>query len=238
MRIAHRPHVPPAPDVARVTARGLAATLLAVTLGCGGDAPTPPVEQPAYDPSIAGTTGSIYHWASGQTIRFFVDTINAPAGSDLHAAVRAGASAWAQAVGNNGVRTAIVTVPTSADVLVRYSVTPRRVGSGGCTSQPNTGSGVTFFCLDGNAVAVLPLLDASAGEGRIKMDVIVNRARVPSEERFAAVVAHELGHVFGIGRHSSVTSDLMHAGVTVDAPSADDGRTLRWVLRQPATVVP
>jgi predicted Zn-dependent protease len=67
----------------------------------------------------------------------------------------------------------------------------------------------------------------------VKVDVRVDRGRVDSEHAFRALVAHELGHVVGIGAHSDDPADLMFGAPSVLAPSARDARTLRYVLHQP-----
>jgi len=50
------------------------------------------------------------------------------------------------------------------------------------------------------------------------------------------VVAHEMGHVVGIGGHSPPTSDLMYTRPTVSAPTDRDRATLRNVLGRPADI--
>lgn len=222
----------------------LAATALLVA-ACGGDAPTTPHESaPAYDPrafafdASGALRGYLYHWTSGRTIRVYVDPTAEPAGSDLRSAVQAGAALWSRTVRNGELSVAFATSPAQADVVVHYGEAPRLVGPADCAPPASGGPGSTFICpdFDRATLAVLPLL--SGGGGSVKMDVAVYRGALADDAQFRRVVAHELGHVFGIGAHSPSASDLMFGSPTVAAPSADDGRTLRYVLQHDADLRP
>ena len=68
----------------------------------------------------------------------------------------------------------------------------------------------------------------------MKVDVSVRHAFAGTEESLRSVVAHELGHVVGIGGHSPEPSDLMYAAPTVLVPTERDARTLRTVLHLPS----
>ena len=221
----------------------VAATVLAGALACGGDAPTTPVEtSPAYDPrgAFLDDFGQLhlflYHWPVGTTVRVYVDPSAAPAGSDLRSAVVDGASRWTASLRQHEVAVAVSTDPRDADVVVHYGEAPRIVGSTSCEPASTGGSGVTFACpdFDAGAFEVLPLL--SGAGGRVKMDVAVYHGGASSEAEFRRLVAHELGHVLGIGAHSESREDLMYGAPAVDAPSAADVKTLRYVLQQPADV--
>ena len=204
----------------------------ALALGC--DTPTVPREEPGYDP-IAPTVGRIYHWPLGRTINIYVDPAGDVAGADLADAVRQGAAQWNRAVHYREFTLRVVTFSMDADVVVHHADAPMLVGTGRCDYPPVAAAGVTFFCpaAAGDSVETLPPLDR-VGPVRVKMDVRVDRTRVPDDATFRALVAHELGHVVGIGAHSDRVEDLMFGAPRAPAPSARDERTLRYLLHEPA----
>jgi predicted Zn-dependent protease len=63
------------------------------------------------------------------------------------------------------------------------------------------------------------------------MDVTVDRSAAADAATFDAIVAHELGHVLGIGAHSPLADDLMFGAPRRPDPSERDARTLRVLLR-------
>lgn len=206
------------------------AALAVALLAC--DAPTVPPEAPAYDP-VSPALGRSYRWPLGRTIGVYVDPTAAPDRSDLADATRRASEQWAQAIHYGEFTLRLVSSPAEADVIVHHADAPLLVSTGGCSYPGGGAGGVTFFCpaLAGDSVETLPLL--VGGPGRVKVDVRVDRGRVDSEHAFRALVAHELGHVVGIGAHSDDPADLMFGAPGVLAPSARDARTLRYVLHQP-----
>jgi len=66
------------------------------------------------------------------------------------------------------------------------------------------------------------------------MIVTVDPSRLLANQTLEALVAHELGHVLGIGSHSGDAEDLMFAAPRVESPSAADARTLRVLLHEPS----
>jgi hypothetical protein len=241
-----------AADARRAGARSrlaLLASAAAALLVAACDAPTGDREEPTFDPRPVAmdATGQfrpfVYHWPLGATISVFVDPTAAPAGSDLRSAFLDGAAMWTQALYYREATFALVSDPRDADVVVRYGEASRIVGSGSCAPPSGSAVGITFFCADlaAKEFETLPLLGATAGgsaAGHVKMDVAVYRARAADEATFRRLVAHEVGHVLGIGTHSPSAADLMYAFPSVDAPSAGDARTLRYVLHQPADLRP
>ena len=228
----------------RPATRLAAALALLALAACGGDSPTTPLERaPGYDPHGAAIDESgaqrrfLYHWPVGTMIRVFVDPAAAPAGSDLRAAVLAAASGWSGTLRGHEAAITLVADPAQADVVLHYGEAARIVGTADC-APPAPEVGVTFACPDFAAgrFAVLPLL--AGGPGHVKMDVAVYRGLATDESQFRRVVAHEIGHVLGIGSHSASATDLMHAAPAVAVPSAADGQTLRWLLQQDADIEP
>ena len=228
----------------RPARRAAIAVALAALVACSDSPTTPREDSPAYDPRVAAQVEPglvryvLYHWPVGSTIRVYVDPTATPAGSDLRAAVVDGAARWSAAVREREFSIAVVTDPRQADVIVHYGEAPSLVGSPECAPPSTAAVGVTFVCPDFAAgrFHVLPLL--AGGPGTVKMDVAVYHGRSSDEPQFRRAVTHEIGHVLGIGAHSPSTSDLMFSAPTLDAPSAGDARTLRYVLQQPADLVP
>lgn len=205
-----------------------AAGLVASLAGC--DAPTAPRESVAYDPTQL-TDGKLYHWALGRTIAVFVDPIGQSAAEELTGAVGAGTDAWESNVYYREFRLRMVNAPGDADVVVRLAAAPTRVTVPDGCPAPGVAAGVTYFCIDAaDSVVVLPLL--SGASSRIRMDVRVDPSRLLVNQTLGALVAHELGHVLGIGSHSGVPDDLMFTVPRVDTPSAADARTLRVLLHE------
>lgn len=225
------------------TERRLLAALALVLSLAACDAPTYPVEQPAYD-AIVLSDSMVYRWRSGRTITVYPDPTSAPAGFDLASAVRDGAARWNDATRFADYRLAVTMNATEADVIVRFRFAPPLVDLRGCEPSGG-GAGRTAFCTDSNPAPVLPFL--TTGGGHVKMDVYVDPAGRTAEQLapfgltpqtyFQALVSHELGHVLGIGGHSDDTGDVMNSFPRVTRPSDRDIRTLRWVWRQPADLL-
>ena len=210
------------------------AYLLATSIVCasllGCDAPTRPREQGAYDPTEL-SDGKLYHWALGRTIAVFVDPGGQSASSELTRAVVRSADVWEAEVYYREFRLRIVQAPGDADIIVHYAGAPTRIVVPAGCRDPGVAAGVTYFCVDeSDRVMVLPL--TSGGSSRVRMDVRVDPSRLLANQTLEMLVAHEIGHVLGIGSHSGDPGDLMFSVPRVDVPSADDARTLRVLLHE------
>lgn len=206
-------------------------TLCLMLGGC--DSPSSARPPAAYDPTTL-TGGLLYRWESGKTVRVYV-VPSVSSGFDLGTATRQAMVAW-NAVRQFGEFT-LVTAPTikDADVVVFDRDTPTPIRAGGCTFDPRSASGYTYFCPDAATPSRAERLQLSAGGlSAITVVIRVDRGRISSQDALDAVVAHEFGHVLGIGAHSDDARDLMFGLPTVSAPSARDRGTLRFVLGQPA----
>lgn len=187
-----------------------------------------------YDPRLPG--GLTYHWPLGQTISVFVN--EADGGQLLRPEVLPAAASWRDSVYFAEFTVRLVTNPADADIILHSRDTPLMVATGTCSYAPPGAAGVTFFCPaeTGDTLEVLELL--SGGPGRVKMDVAIDLSRLGGATTIRAIVAHELGHVLGIGSHSNDAEDLMYSIPTVERPSAFDAAALRWVLQQPTSIRP
>ena len=223
-----------APGCRRSSHRARRARVSVVALGlwlAGCQTPTVAGESPAYDPTRL-TGGLLYRWALGATVAVYVDTTGAgAAGVDLPAAVARGLDAWRGSWRYDELRPVLTDAPHAADVVVQLAGAPALVDVSGCPDRIATGAGATVLCAAGDSARTLPLF-GDAGAGHVKVAISVSAASAALD----AIVAHELGHAFGIGGHSDVESDLMHAAPAVSAPSERDARTLRYVLHQPAAL--
>lgn len=201
------------------------------------DSPTVPEQSFAFDPRLPG--GLVYHWPVGATISVYVDPAEWPGGIDPEAAVLEAFRQWDEVAHYRDFSLRIADTPANADVIVHHYQAPFLVDVSECSYPDAGGSGVTFFCPNEalDALEVLPLL--SGGAGRVKMDVRVGSPGSLTQGSVQPYVTHEMGHVLGIGAHSSEPTDLMYVGaLTVSEPTERDARTLRWVLRQPVDVRP
>ena len=214
------------------------ASLLALAGLAACDAPTVPSESPGYDPRLLGTS-VIYHWPLGHTIAVYAHTTGAPAGFDLPAAIQNANSVWGTVLRYREFDVRLVSSPSDADVVFHFDV-DSVVSSAACPAPGGGAPGVTYLCADQalENIVALPLL--SGQPSRVKFDVRIttNPGSLPNVESFRRIVAHEFGHVIGIGRHSADNADLMFTAPMVDVPSAADAETIRYLLHQPAELRP
>ena len=214
----------------RRSRRGWLALLVAAA-AC--DAPTVPGEAPAYDPTTL-TAGRVYHWPLGRTIAVHVHADDAGEAAALRAQVLAASAAWTSALRYAELAVRLVDRAEEADVVVGLGTAGHPVALDACGGF-GIAAGFTLLCpAAGDTARTLPL--RSGAPSRVKVAVVVDPAATPTAERRAAVVAHELGHAFGVGGHSGDVEDVMHVEPRVPAPSARDAGTLRYVLHRPAAI--
>ncbi|HEY8485724.1 MAG TPA: hypothetical protein VIL13_14010 [Longimicrobiales bacterium] len=215
------------------------AALVALLAAC--DSPTVPGRAEAYEFALETTPPVVYRWPTGKTIRVLVEGGSDAARAELlRAAFEEGAAGWEEAVLYGEFRLAAVARAEEADVILAWSDAPLPVEVWGC--PPAGGRAVTTFCLteDGTGFEPFPLKSAPAGgEGRVRMLVTVSADEAGNAERVRRLVAHELGHVLGIGRHSPDPEDLMSGGLPVTAKPTDRDRgTVQILYHTRPDVVP
>jgi len=222
-----------------VSARACArvAGLLACALALAGcDAPTVPARTGAYPFALQTVAGEVVmRWPAGGTVRVAVAPGGAAA-SNLQAAVTAGAAQWNAVALYGEYELVRVSDVADADVVVAGSDVPLPVDVSACPPS-SPGFGLTTFCLspDGRSLTTFPL---AGGGGHIRMVVTVLASFATDGAAARRVVAHELGHVLGIARHSPNPADLMAAAAPTDRPGPADVATVLALYHTPATVVP
>lgn len=229
----------------RAARRGAVAVLLlaALTAGCS-DLPTIDGAAPAWDPTLSATDSAgvthqvVYHWPIAYSIAIFVDTTATTPGYELQPALEHAMAMWQDATWYREVAWHLAASPAQADVILHNAAAPMLVGTGDCSYTSGDFGGDTFICASPalDSMETLPLV--SGGPGHVKIDVSINGDRAGSADEFRTLVAHEMGHVLGIGLHSDTTTDLMNGYPTAPAPTSRDAATLRWVLHQPVTLRP
>jgi hypothetical protein len=216
----------------------LALLALAIVAAC--DAPVIAPESPGYDPRLPlNNADVIYHWPLGHTITVYAHTAGAPAGFDLPAAILRANELWNDVLRYREFDVQLVSTPAGADVVFHFD-TDSVVRVTSCAPPASGAAGVTSACPNAAGTALDPIPLIAGGGGQVKFDVQISASpvRIPNATVFQRIVAHEFGHVIGIGRHSGNMADLMFGGPSVDLPSAADAQTLRYVLHQPAQLRP
>lgn len=216
---------------------GLPLVLALALAAC--DAPTVPASAGAYPFALQTPSGDlVMHWAAGATVRIYV----APGGSEaasLGSALSAGAAAWNAAALFGEYRLEPVGRPGDADAVLAGSDAPLPVDVGSCAPSLD-GLAVTTFCLtpDGRSLQTFPLTAGNAGPSHVVFVVTVLASLAADPASARRVVAHELGHVLGLARHSTSAADLMFRTPAVERPSAADAATVQLLYHTPAAVVP
>lgn len=210
--------------------RVLVVAFIVASAGAAGcDAPTLAGEAPAYDPT-ALTGGRIYHWPLGATVR--VHVAESRDGTALAPLVRAAADAWVATLAYRELAVRLVDDAGVADVVVAHAAA-HPVELAACGGF-GIGAAFTLLCPAADSARVLPL--RSGAPSAVRVAVAIDEAQLTSPAQLAAVVTHEVGHALGVGGHSDDSADVMFADPRVARPSADDARTLRYVLHRPVAL--
>jgi hypothetical protein len=183
---------------------------------------------------------AVLRWPAGATVRVFIapgrDEANTAA---LRDAFEAGASAWNEAAVFAEYRLAASSRIEDADAVLVWSDVLPPVETEQC--RPSITQAVTTFCIDGFGtdsvqLRVFPLRAPQSGASRAKMLITVLASEFGSVDR---LVAHELGHVLGIARHSNDSRDLMwRTDPPVSRPTRRDAATVQVLYHTRADIVP
>ncbi|CAN5892579.1 hypothetical protein BH23GEM9_BH23GEM9_02260 [soil metagenome] len=218
--------------VKRASMAAACAALLSPLASC--DAPTMPGHglSDVYDFRLLTEPRLVLRWPTGTTVRVYVAGGSGERASLLEAATDEGARVWNEEALYGEyllVRTGDI---TEADAVIRWSDDLPPVDTEAC--QPLIVRAVTTFCLTDPDPArarlqVFPLLPPhQAAQSNVRMLVTILGTQSLQPERVHRLVAHELGHVLGIGQHSLDARDLMYGGEPGRAdPSQRDAATMR-----------
>lgn len=236
----------------RASAR-LAAPMIAVTmLAAACDAPTVPPRILGYQFAFEEFAERvIYRWPDGHAIGVYVQpTGDADRDAMLENAFRHSASVWNDAVlfGEYRIEAADL---ERADVILTWSNQALPVDLSVCPPAPG-GSAWTTFCADTalTAITTYPLITGEHEEDGIHMIVQI-LTTITDPDQVTALVAHEFGHVLGIGTHPCRLSDsgcparrgahdsLMFVGIPErSTPSAADRSTVELLYHTRPDLTP
>lgn len=217
-------------------ATGTVACVVVSSVLAACEAPlVPPLpEEDVYEYRLAVDPPAALRWPVGATVRVHV----VDGGGDtavLRGAVAGGADAWNTHALLDEYRLELTASAVDANVLVAWGAATLPVETSACPPQP--GRAQTTFCLEGQRLFTYP---SSTGQSSgVKMLVTIGTVlanATPAE--LQAVVAHELGHVLGIARHSNTATDLMYTDPARTTLSQRDVATVRALYRARVDIVP
>jgi len=222
------------------------ALLLCCAAAAACDSPTLPAiaRSDFYEFRLNADSLRVLRWPTGSTIRVYLHPGDDPANAALmERAFERGAAAWnAQALFAEYRIERASSIETS-DVLMRWSADPAPLDVSACV--PGFSSGVTTFCFldpDDPSAGLLPfppLPPADTEYEGVKMIVSILSSQAPIPGRAEILIAHELGHVLGIGRHSPNPEDLMALGTPTRATlSRRDINTIRLLYHTTPEITP
>ena len=204
-----------------------AAALTALAAACSDIGA--PLRDDAYE--YQGTIGDetvAFRWPADRLpVRIWAeDSLGMPA------KVEAALAAWRPAALYNEWTAALVADSSEADIIVRVSPVPVKTGFRrlALESLRPECEGVTDYGEIGEDLRVaLPIR-------------VTVQTRLPGAAGLDACLAltttHEIGHAFGILRHSPDPEDIMFGDPTAAAPSEADLGTLELVYHRPANLTP
>lgn len=220
---------------------GRALLLLVAAAAC--DPPTIPGRDASdvYDFTLPSQPPSVLRWPSGARVRVWVEpSPEAARTALLEGAFREGAAAWNALAVFAEYGLVRARDLREADVVLMWSDVLPPVDTRDC--RPSITQAVTTFCVDdlaGAAPRLRPFPRSSGETGNVKMLVTVLASEAADPQAVHRLVAHELGHVLGIGRHSPERDDLMYrTDPLVARPSSRDAATVQLLYHVRPRIVP
>jgi hypothetical protein len=192
-----------------------------------------------YDFRLRADTFHIFHWASGSDVRVFIYATTPEREDSMAASFERGAAMWNAYALFGEYRLVRTQSIADADVVVRWSDNLAPVDDSQC--PPTFSNGVTTFCIDDIdatplRLATFPSLPGAPGAQHVKMLVTILASQATIPGRIDRLLAHELGHVLGIGQHSPNNHDLMYGDPVVDVLSRRDIATVQVLYHTAADV--
>jgi hypothetical protein len=207
------------------------------------DSPTlpPRSDTQVYEFRLNSDTLRVFHWPAGTQVRVFVYATRDDRRDSLAASFERGAAEWNRYALFGEYHLVRASTLEAADVVLRWSDDLAPVDDSVC--PPVYSNGVTTFCIDDLdatplRLAPFPLRTSTGGDSDVRMLVTILASQATIPGRIDQLVAHELGHVLGIGRHSPVESDLMFANPTRATLSRRDVATIQVLYHTAADVFP
>jgi predicted Zn-dependent protease len=218
--------------------RGAVILGLFVLLACEGPFIPSTLVNEVYPYNLDTTPPKIFRWEDGARIRVFTATELPERRQTLEQAVTSGMRVWNDVALYDDYELVSVASVQDADVVVRWSDEVAPIDMADC--PPVLSLAVTTFCLssDTTRLAVFPLLPPNAGPGSVRVVVTILGAIAVTPVEVQRLVAHELGHVLGIGQHSSNALDLMHVPVDTVRPTKRDAATVQTLYRTDPDITP
>ncbi len=208
------------------------------------DSPTlpPRSDSEVYEFRLLNDTLHVFHWPAGSQVRVYIHGNRADRADSLARSFARGAAQWNGFALFGEYELVRVSALADADVVLRWSDEFAPVDVSKC--PPVFSNGVTTFCIDDldarplrlASFAQLPPAGTGAGHVKMLVTILASQAAIPG--RIDVLVAHELGHVLGIGRHSPNASDLMFADPTRATLSRRDVATVQVLYHTKADILP
>jgi hypothetical protein len=208
------------------------------------DSPTLPPRSntDVYDFRLQNDTFHIFHWPAGSRIGVYIHGSTPAKLDSLAKSFERGAAEWNKFALLGEYELVRATTLSEADVVLRWSNDVAPVDHSAC--PPVFSSGVTTFCIEDLDATPLRLAtfpqagtpDPTARGVKMLVTILASQATIPG--RIDRLVAHELGHVLGIGRHSPEPSDLMFAEPARTTLSRRDVATVQVLYHTDADILP
>jgi predicted Zn-dependent protease len=197
----------------------------------------PRTTQNIYDFRLPTSPPAVLRWPSGSTIRVFIAS-DAARADEINAAFDLAVSNWNGAARYREYELARASTITDADAVIRWSDEPSDLDFTACTIEQSVAT--TTFCLDDTdptRLYVFPLRAPLTGS-RVRIVVTVLGTE-SGRNRVERLVAHELGHVLGLARHSLDANDLMFGGnLTRSTLSSRDSASVQVLYHTRAAITP